>query len=99
MAVSAENLPKETSARVIRGCKPQCEGPKVVAGLKQGIFTLQCYNSCWYPTAPLAVSCLMHNRIWAEIGAIKRKLSLLPNLKTTYEEDQQQIQVEMRTVS
>lgn len=50
MAVSAENLPKETSARVMRGCKMQCEGPKTVAGLMRGIFIPQCYNSCWYPT-------------------------------------------------
>jgi hypothetical protein len=46
-----KNLLKETSVRVMRGCKIQREGPKVVARLKLGMFTLQCYKSCWYPTA------------------------------------------------
>ena len=35
--LSAEDLLKETSARVMRGCKIQCEGPKVVARLKEHV--------------------------------------------------------------
>jgi hypothetical protein len=46
----------------MRGCKIQCEGPKVVARLKQGMCTLQCYKSCRYPTASLVVTRLMRER-------------------------------------
>jgi hypothetical protein len=84
VAVSTENLPKETLARVMRGCKPQCEGPKVVAGLKQGIFTLQCYKLLLVSDGIISSSTFDAERIWAETSWCDKAQTLVV---TRFEDD------------